>query len=53
MRFMSTLLFGVEPFDPATYGAVSLGLAATALLASYLPSRRAAAVDPVDALRAE
>ena len=53
MRFMSTLLFGVKPFDPATYGAVSLGLAATALLASYLPSRRAAAVDPVDALRAE
>jgi ABC-type antimicrobial peptide transport system permease subunit len=53
MRFMSTLLFGVKPFDPATYGAVSLGLAATALLASYLLSRRAAAVDPVDALRAE
>jgi len=53
MRFMSTLLFGVKPFDPVTYGAVALGLAATALLASYLPSRRAAAVDPVDALRAE
>jgi predicted permease len=53
MRFMSTLLFGVKPFDPVTYGAVSLGLAATALLASYLPSRCAAAVDPVDALRAE
>ena len=53
MRFVSTLLFGVKPFDPVTYGAVSLGLAATALLASYLPSRRAAAVDPVDALRAE
>ncbi len=53
MRFMSTLLFGVKPFDPVTYGVVSLGLAATALLASYLPSRRAAAVDPVDALRSE
>jgi ABC-type antimicrobial peptide transport system permease subunit len=47
------LLFGVKPFDAVTYGAVSLGMAATALLASYLPSRRAAAVDPVDALRAE
>jgi len=53
MRFMASILFGVNPIDPITYIAVSLGLAATALIASYLPSRRAAAVDPVDALRAE
>jgi predicted permease len=53
MRFMSKLLFGVNSTDPVTYGLVSAGLFATALLASYLPSRRAAAVDPVQALRAE
>ena len=53
MRFMSSLLFGVNPIDPVTYGAVSAGLVATALVASYVPSRRAAAVDPVEALRAE
>jgi predicted permease len=53
MRLMSSLLFNVNPVDPFTYGTVSLGLAATAWLASYLPSRRAATVDPVEALRAE
>jgi predicted permease len=53
MRFMASILFGVSPMDPLTYIAVSVGLAATALLASYVPSRRAATVDPVDALRAE
>jgi ABC-type antimicrobial peptide transport system permease subunit len=53
MRLMSSLLFNVNPVDPITYGTVSLGLAATAWLASYLPSRRAANVDPVEALRAE
>jgi ABC-type antimicrobial peptide transport system permease subunit len=53
MRLMSSLLFHVSPADPITYGAVSIGLIATAALASYLPSRRAAGVDPVDALRAE
>jgi predicted permease len=53
MRFMGSILFGVNPIDPLTYIAVSAGLAVTALLASYVPSRRAAAVDPVDALRAE
>lgn len=39
--------------DPLTYIAVSLGLGATAFMASYLPSRRAAMVHPVEALRAE
>ncbi len=53
MRLMSSLLFKVSPIDPVAYGAASLGLVATAFLASYLPSRRASAVDPVEALRAE
>jgi len=53
MRLMSSLLFGVKALDLMTYGAVSLGLITTAALASYLPSRRAASVDPVEALRAE
>ena len=53
MRLMSSLLFKVSPVDPVAYGAASLGLVATAFLASYLPSRRAATVDPVEALRAE
>jgi predicted permease len=53
MRLMSSLLFHVNPVDPLTYAAVTLGLMATAFIASYLPSRRAATVDPVEALRAE
>src|SRR6516164_1345023 len=53
MRLMSSLLFGVQAVDPVTYIAVSCWLAATAFLACYLPSRRAAGVDPVEALRAE
>ena len=52
-RLMKSLLFDVSPMDPLTYAAVSLGLLAAAALASYLPSRRAAAVDPTEALRAE
>ncbi|HKW31825.1 MAG TPA: ABC transporter permease [Candidatus Acidoferrum sp.] len=53
MRLLSSLLFNVRPLDPITYAAASIGLLATAWLASYLPSRRAAMVDPVEALRAE
>jgi ABC-type antimicrobial peptide transport system permease subunit len=53
MRLLSSLLFHVSPVDPLTYGAVSLGLVAAAMLASYIPSRRAASIDPVEALRAE
>jgi len=53
MRLLSSLLFNVRPVDPITYAAASAGMIATAWLASYIPSRRAATVDPVEALRAE
>ncbi|MGO8816195.1 MAG: FtsX-like permease family protein [Terriglobia bacterium] len=52
-HLMSSLLFGVKSVDVATYTAVSLGLIATAALASYLPARRAATVNPVESLRGE
>jgi hypothetical protein len=52
-RLMSSLLFGVTARDPVTYTAVSALLITAAVLASYLPARRAIAVDPVQALRAE
>jgi len=46
-------LFGVRPTDPATYVAVALSLGLVALLACYLPARRAMRVDPLIALRSE
>jgi putative ABC transport system permease protein len=52
-RMLSTLLFNTSPADPATYGAVALLLVVVALIASYLPARRAMNVDPITALRAE
>ncbi len=52
-RAMSTLLFGVSVYDPLTYAAVATALGGTAVLASYLPARRAARVDPAEALRWE
>jgi predicted permease len=52
-RLMSSLLFGVSALDPMTYAAVSALLIAAALLASYLPARRAMAIDPVQAMQAE
>ena len=50
---MSALLFEVSPVDPRTYVVVTVVLLATALIAAYVPARRAAAVDPMVALRAE
>jgi ABC-type lipoprotein release transport system permease subunit len=50
---MRSLLFGISPHDPLTYLAVPLILCAAAALASYLPARRAAGINPVEALRVE
>jgi putative ABC transport system permease protein len=50
-RFITALLFNVRPTDPTVYAAVSFVLIAVALLASYLPARRASRIDPLDALR--
>jgi ABC-type antimicrobial peptide transport system permease subunit len=52
-RLLRTLLFGVSPLDPLSYAAVPLILAAAAAIASFLPACRAAAVNPVDALKGE
>jgi predicted permease len=52
-RFMGSLLFGVGATDPVTYAVVAAILVGAALLASYLPARRATRVDPILALRAE
>jgi predicted permease len=52
-RWMSTLLFGVEATDPATFAGVAAGLATIALIASALPARRAIRIDPIVALRQE
>src|SRR5262245_61071137 len=52
-RFLSSLLYGVKPNDPLTLVAVSALLMAVALLASYIPARRATKVDPLEALRHE
>jgi ABC-type antimicrobial peptide transport system permease subunit len=53
MRLMSSLLFQVSPDDPLTYIVITTVVVAISYLACYLPSRRAATVDPVNALRAE
>jgi predicted permease len=53
MRLMSSLLFNVSPFDPGTYLGMTVIILGIAWLACYLPSRRAAGVEPVTALRAE
>ena len=53
MRLLAAVLFGVSPFDPATYAVVIGGLAAVALLATWIPARQATTVDPAIALRGE
>jgi ABC-type antimicrobial peptide transport system permease subunit len=53
MRLLSSLLFQVSPVDPFTYIVITTVVVAISYLACYLPSRRAATVDPVNALRAE
>ena len=52
-RVLSSLLFGVSAHDPITFGGVSLVLATAAILACYIPARRATRVDPIIALRYE
>jgi len=52
-RLMKSVLFDISPADPLTYAAAAGGLTLAALLASYLPARRASKVDPVEALRGE
>jgi putative ABC transport system permease protein len=52
-RAIAGVLYGVGPTDPWTYGVVALVLTASALLASWIPARRASRVDPLAALRAE
>jgi predicted permease len=53
VRVMKSLLFGVSPFDPVTAAAAVLVLVSTAAFAAWLPARRAASIEPMQALRAE
>ncbi|MGB9457586.1 MAG: ABC transporter permease [Bryobacteraceae bacterium] len=53
MRLLAMLLYGLSPLDPVAFAVASLGWMATAMLASYVPARRAMRVDPVVALRWE
>jgi ABC-type antimicrobial peptide transport system permease subunit len=52
-RLMASMLYGISPSDPFTFALISIVLAAVALAASYLPSRRAMLLEPVSALRHE
>jgi ABC-type antimicrobial peptide transport system permease subunit len=52
-RFLQTLLFDIKPTDPLTFGALTILLSGVALLASFIPARRASRIDPLLALRHE
>jgi predicted permease len=52
-RLISSLLYGITPYDPVTLATVTLGLLAVAAVASWLPAMRAAKIDPIEALRAD
>jgi ABC-type antimicrobial peptide transport system permease subunit len=52
-RYLERLLFGLTPLDPATFVGVSLLFAAVAMVAAYIPARRAAGADPLASLRCE
>ena len=53
VKFVSAMLFDVQPTDPVVFGAVALLVAGTAMLATFIPARRASRVDPMVALRAD
>jgi ABC-type lipoprotein release transport system permease subunit len=52
-RFLQNLLFDIKPTDPLTFGALTILLAGVALLASFIPARKASRIDPLVALRHE
>ena len=52
-RLLDSMLYGVSSADPLTFGAIALLVAVIAVLASYVPARRAVRIDPTEALRAD
>jgi ABC-type lipoprotein release transport system permease subunit len=52
-RFLQTMLFEIKPTDPITFTALTILLAGVALMASFIPARRASRIDPLVALRHE
>ena len=52
-RFLSSLLFGIEPTDPITFAGIGFLMMLVAVISSYIPARRAARIDPVISLRTE